>query len=352
MLGYFLFGLTALVYLLICVLVLQPASSGGDQYGSAYSAFVVIVAYGVCSLLLTMNITANGGFNWISDTVIKRNIGVAVLWFGMVVGVVYCIGGKTGFHKYYQLTGFVRLLSHVISYAGIWLPLLMLIPYFLFLKPEWRDTLSPNLFKIPLLLASVAGFLLLMTPKIMSGILKSYKKFDAKELAFNKARENIEKYEAVSSLLYYTDKSYDEKLRSAALTKIKVIKNIESELIDILERGGSSCYRVYAFLDDNKTGHPKRFIEPIIKSFSTITADTQEGIVNPYKRGMFNVEILLRVLDEQFKDSIAVFKPHILKLQEVMETPPAKSRVYDDVEQVNKELYKYRESVKNWLNSH
>ena len=51
----------------------------------------------------------------------------------------------------------------------------MLIPYYLFLKPEWRDTLSLNLFKILLVFASVVGFLLPIAPKI---ILKSYKKFD------------------------------------------------------------------------------------------------------------------------------------------------------------------------------
>lgn len=271
----------------------------------------------------------------------------------MVAGVVYCTMERTDYNKFYQLTGFVRLLSHVIYYGAIWSPLLMLVPYFLFLKPEWRDTFSPDLFKISLVFASLLGFLLLMSPKIMSGILKSYKPFDQKELAFNEGMNNIEKYQSVSSLLYYTSKNYDEKLRSAALTKIKANKNMEAELIDILERGQSfTCYQVYAFWDENKTEHPERFIEPIIKSFSTITADTHEGIVNPYKGGMFNVEILLRVLDEQFKDSIAVFKPHILKLQEVMATPPAESRVYDDKEQVNKELYKYRLEVKNWLDAH
>ncbi|MBK9715952.1 MAG: hypothetical protein IPO85_00185 [Saprospiraceae bacterium] len=347
MFGYFLFGLTVLVYIVISLFVLQPAPSGSDQnYGWASSALVLIAAYGVCSLLLTINITANGGFNWISDAKLKRNAIVAILWFGMVVGVTYCTL-KPEYHKIYQLTGFIRLLSQLISYGAIWLPLLMLIPYYLFLKPEWRDTLSPNLFKTLLVFASVVGFLLPITPKI---ILKSYKKFDERELAFNEAMKNIEKYQHVSSLLYYTDKSYDEQIRNVALTKIKASKNLEAELIETLEQ--HSSYDVFDFLDENKVEHPERFIEPIIKSFDRLTADMHEDIVNPYKRGVFNVEVLLRVLEGQFKDSIAVFKPHILKLQEVMETPPAKSRAYDDTEQVNETIYKYREDVKNWLAKH
>jgi hypothetical protein len=159
MFGYFLFGLTVLVYIVISLFVLQPTPSGSDQnYGWASSALVLIAAYGICSLLLTINITAKGGFNWISDAALKRNAIVAMLWLGMVAGVVYCTL-KPEYHKFYQLTGFVRLLSHVISYGAIWLPLLMLIPYYLFLKPEWRDRLSLNLFNILLVFASVAGFL-------------------------------------------------------------------------------------------------------------------------------------------------------------------------------------------------
>lgn len=347
MLGYILFGLTVLVYIVLSLFVLQPAPSGSDQtYGWASSAFVLIAAYGICSLLLTIYITAKGGYNWISDATLKRNAMVSILWLGMVAGVVYCTL-KPEYHNAYHLTGFVRLLSRIISYGAIWLPLLMLIPYYTFLKPEWRDTLSPNLFKTLLVFASVAGFLLPIAPKI---ILKSYKKFDERELAFNKAMNNIKKYQAVMSLLYYTDKSYDEQIRNAALAKIKASKNLEDELIDILEQD-SPPYSVFGFLNDNKVEHPERFIEPIIKGLTRITKDMGEDIVNPYK-GIYDVEVLLRVLEGQFKDSIAAFKPHILKLQEVMETPPAKNRVYDDTEQSNQTLYKNREEIKNWLAKH
>ncbi len=347
MLGYFLFGLTVLVYIVLSLFVLQSAPSGGDQnYGWSSSAFVLIAAYGVCSLLLTINITANGGFNWISDATLKRNAIVAILWLGMVAGVTYCTL-KPEYHKFYQLTGFVRLLSHVISYGAIWLPLLMLIPYYFFLKSEWRDTLSPNLFKILLVFASIVGFLLPVTPKI---ILKSYKKFDEHELAFNKAMNNIEKYQDVMSLLYYTSKDYDAQIRSAALAKIKANKNLEDELIGVLE--GGNPYGVFDFLDENKVEHPERFIEPIVKSFSRMIADMQEGIESSYQGGAFDVGPLLRVLEGQFNGSIEVFKPYILKLQEVMETPPAKNRVYGDTSQCNEALYKYREEVKNWLARH
>ncbi|MCC6280170.1 MAG: hypothetical protein IT262_06210 [Saprospiraceae bacterium] len=345
MIGYLLFGLTCLTYIAIGAFALQPVPTG-DKFGYSSSALVLIVAYGLCSLLLTIYITAKGGFNWISDAIIIRNAIVAILWLGMVAGSSYCTL-RPEYHKYYQLTGFVRLLSHLITYGATWLPLLMLIPYYFFLKSEWRDTAFPNLFKILLVSASLVGFLLPVAPKI---ILKSYKKFDERELAFNEAMNNIKKYQAVMSLLYYTSTYYDEQIRSAALAKIKASKNLEDELIGVLERG--SPYAVFEFLEENKVEHPERFVEPIVKSFTRMTADMHEGIVNPYKGGAFDVGPLLRVLEGQFNSSIAVFKPHMIKLLEIMETPPAKSREYDDVAQCNEALYKYREDVKNWLARH
>lgn len=154
MFGYFIFGLKILVYIVIGLFVLQPTPTGSDQnYGWASSALVLITAYGICSLLLTIIITANSGFNWISGNTIIRNVLVAFLWLGMVAGVIYCTL-KPEYHKIYQLTGFARLFSHVISYGAIWLPLLMLIPYYFLLKAEWQSTITPNLVKMILVIAS------------------------------------------------------------------------------------------------------------------------------------------------------------------------------------------------------
>lgn len=152
------------------------------------------------------------------------------------------------------------------------------------------------------------------------------------------------------SLLYYSGKSYDEPIRNAALTKIKACKSLEEDLIDILEKD-RTAYDVFNFLDDNKVDHPERFIEPIIKNLTNINKEMRESITDPYS-SIYDIEVLLRVLEEQFKDSTSKFKPHILKLQEILETPIAKNRVYTDTEKSNHTLYKNREEVKNWLTRH
>jgi len=56
-------------------------------------------AYQIYKLLfarsLTINIAANGGFNWISDAAFSRNLGIGMLWLGMVAGVVICTMSRT-----------------------------------------------------------------------------------------------------------------------------------------------------------------------------------------------------------------------------------------------------------------
>lgn len=128
---------------------------------------------------------------------------------------------------------------------------------------------------------------------------------------------------------------------------------MEAELMEVLEQyGASTCLQAYRYLDENKVEHPECFIEPIIKSFSTMIPDMKEGIASAYKGGAFDVGPLLRVLEGQFNGSIPVFKPYILKLQEAMETPPAENRRYGDAAKSNEELYTYREEVKDWLARH
>lgn len=356
MLGYFLYGLTLIAYILIIITVLQPHHSGGSDaaYGAAMSILFITGAFILTSLLLTVNITVQGGFNWISDSLIKRNITVAILWFGIILGVSVFLLHHTAFHRYYHLTGFARFLSYMLSYGAIWLPLLMMVPYYIFIKNDWTPSFTTTLFKIPLVMASLIGFSLVMKPKIISNYLRSFRAFDKSELDFKDAMERMKKYPDLSSLLYYTSTSNEELVRNAATTKIKAINNLEAELIKVLEqRGAFTCMKAYEFIVANKVQHPELFIAPIIKSFDKLITETHEDIVNPYKGGPYDMEVVFLVLDEQFKDSAAKFKPSILKLQEVMETPPARSRQQPgELEQAKETINKNKARIKLWLDMH
>lgn len=67
MFGYLLFGLTIIVYIVLILHALEPQGTGGDAaYGSAIVALFSIKAFGLCRLFLTIYISVQGGFDWIS----------------------------------------------------------------------------------------------------------------------------------------------------------------------------------------------------------------------------------------------------------------------------------------------
>ncbi|HRJ15636.1 MAG TPA: hypothetical protein PLI34_11640, partial [Saprospiraceae bacterium] len=64
-----------------------------------------------------------------------------------------------------------------------------------------------------------------------------------------------------------------------------------------------------------------------------------------------DIEKICRVLDQQFNESRHVFRPNMLKIQEVLEKHPIK-RANSDHQKYMEKLETYRQAVKNWLEAH
>ena len=67
--------------------------------------------------------------------------------------------------------------------------------------------------------------------------------------------------------------------------------------------------------------------------------------------GSTNIVALCRILEAQFKDSAAEFRPFILTLQQVLDTTPTKRSDTKYAQGFNEVLQKSRISVKNWLDT-
>ncbi|MBP7239874.1 MAG: hypothetical protein KBA14_06585, partial [Saprospiraceae bacterium] len=309
MFGNLLFGLTLLTYIALSVFNIQKLNVPGERLvGASMIAFGLIAAYIVFSLFLTIAIASRGGFNWISTSASSRNIVIGILWFGMVAGVVFCSMLTTEYQND-QTTGIWRLISLPVYFGGLWLPLLMLIPYAILLNSGWRESLSPMIYKIPLWVGCITGILIMMTPKIVTtfGITIPRKQIDNNQVEAD-IKSTIDSQSSISDLLEYTQYE-DDRYRIAAWAKIKSDPNWESELIKLLEHDdeyGHHYFRfVYIFLDKNKVDHPDRFIAPINTSIGTITAEVQRVLEKSFlyspDLSVLNIDIMCRVLDDQFK---------------------------------------------------
>jgi hypothetical protein len=361
MFGNLLFGLTTLTYIALTIFNLQKVNATGDRLvGWGIIAFVILAFYVVFSLSLTISIAAKGGFNWLSNSESLRNTAIGMLWLGMVAGVVFCTMIRPEWNTD-PSTGVVRWLSFPVYFGATWLPLLMLFPYAILLNAEWRDTYLPSLYKIPLVTGGAFGLLIVMAPTIIMtlGIKIPQKEIDISEVPFKNAMNTLNGETSIKELLKFSLDN-DERVRIAALAKIKADQDWEGELIRILEDNGEysyySYYWVYVFLNINKVDHPERFIKPINNTIPAITLGIQEILKKSFRETSsftyLNVDALCRVLDTQFKDSSAAFRPNMLKLQTVIESPHVKREGDIDTPEFVKMRNKYQLAVKNWLDSH
>lgn len=125
-------------------------------------------------------------------------------------------------------------------------------------------------------------------------------------------------------------------------------------LIHILEgKEIENICSVYRFLDGNKIEHQGNFIQPIKNSLTLLTYEVKKSIKDPsnYELTRINYETVCRVLDAQFKDSAAEFRPNLLTLQQVLDTTPTKRSDTNYAQGFNEIVQKSRIAVKNWLDT-
>lgn len=342
-------GLTVLSYIALLLFNLNRLEGTGDQLvGASFIGFFILVAYVVLSLVLTISVTANGGFNWVSNTILWRNVGVGVLWLGMIAGVVISAMIKADISFGDKLSGIERLFALLFYNGAIWLPLLMLLSYASVLNPEWRFALAPHLVKIPLLLGCAIGLITFATQNKLRPWIGS----KTADYEINRTLYKIKDAKSVILPLYYINDK-DKRLQDAALMSIKQQKHFEDEFLLIFEENLiNSISSVFLFWKDNKIEHPERFIQAINNALPKITSELQEAIESPYKAGLpIDVEVMCLVLDQQFKDSSAVFRSNMLQFQEALAMNPAKREIGDS-EEFNTRLNIYRLAVNNWLDTH
>ena len=356
MFGNLLLGLTTLAYIGLAIFNLQKVNATGERLmGWGFISLGLIAIYVICSLFLTISVAAKGGFNWLSTSTSTRNILVGILWLGMTIGVVYCAMLSTEMQND-RTTGIFRLLSRPVYFGNVWLPLLMLIPYAILLNPAWRDSLSPGLYKIPLVLACLLGFLIMMAPRIVNSLGITVPTTSRDELFMEEWTKALEQETSTEVLFNYT-KNEDERIRKMVVDKLRSLPAWEDELIGILgktgEYGHHDFHWVYVFLDNYKVDHPDRFIQPVNNTLPAITAEVgrvrQKSFLYTGDLLVLNIDCVCRVLDEQFKESSAVFRPNMLNLKEALELPYAQdSTMTEDFATM---LNTYKVSVNTWLES-
>lgn len=370
--AYISFALTLLFFFGITLINTYFSRPHRGEDGIALGMMLQVVGIGftICSLILTLSIWREGGFDWVSAQGRTRKLFVSIGWLCMVVAIFDSSFFASGW--YHGFPNFFRLL--VKSIGQIWMPLLMFFSCFFLLNRELKASVSPNFYKTPMTIAF--GLAVLMVLGILFGWVR--KQIEHKIAVREARQEEIRKYggdrswyfktsmdfinahndTSIKRLLSYTvmdkdrDKGENEEIRKAAVAKIKSYEHWETNLIQILEgKEIGDIFNAYGFLELDKLEHPEKFIIPIKNSIAYVTAITEESIKKPDNvfLSFTNIAALCHILDTQFKDSAAEFRPSMVRLQQVLDIKPAERSDKSYAQGFDEILQESRLGVKNWL---
>jgi len=342
-----------LTYLLFILFHVESPKGTGDQNMGMVIYVYIFMAYVALSLLLTAIITFNGGFNWISNSMLWRNIGVGALWLGMVGGVFICMSMKASFGIGNKSTGLMRLLAFMFYYGGVWLPLLMLVSYYSMVNPDWRLAVSPNSHKTFILLSSTIGFVAFVARAPISNLIKA----NTDEYNFNIALKEIDKAKTLEEQFWLTTKITDDRLLTIVLNRIKNQQNLEDEMISILMQNNQFVFsNIYDYIYNNPVEHPERLIEPINLNLTKINFQIQGSTLAPWVgvEGFDHVKIqpILRVMYKYFGEKREPFRENMLAIKQTLETPKERNKGNKDAAQFMAILKRYKLEVQNWLDGH
>ena len=364
MFGNILLVLVALSYGGLVNLMAKPAPGGDYSVGYSFVWLIVTSGFLVSSGLLAWNLNLNQCFDWAPPSFLRyRNWLVFLGWATFALTILWGLEYKSKWHEG-EFPSFMRWLA--VSKVYLWLPLLLLVPAVYLLNtqretgfaPVWVRLLVQVGFTVSLLigLGIFYGFAKASVQRRIALHQAAEKSSNSESWAFNSSMDYINNYkeEGIQGLLTYTHHETEARLRAAALAKIKSHAGWEVELLQILEQGPlSDKYWVIAFLDANEPEHPRDFIQPVNNCIPELISGVKESFSDPYSLhlGYINIEALCRVLDTHFKDSAAVFRPNILKLQKTLDANPPARKSADGKEWFDLSLPKYRAAVKNWLDA-
>lgn len=344
MFSKFLLIITSLAYMaLLAINMYKPKGTGDQMVGWGYIVMLVLSAYAICSLVLTINVVYNGKFDWISESSLSKYFIVGLCWLLFTVGiaVMTSINVDWGDSRSSNWLGLV-----MVHYGVIWFPLLMLAPYFILINLEYSDLANPNIVKMPLLIGSIIGaaFLFLSKNQLSNVFIDSE---SLQTLQYGKDLKDIETSTNAKWLLYYLDEDKDPKLQQAATAKLKSLENLDSSLIDFMKNCESSWdyTYVYVYMEKNKLENPAIFIQPFIYTLNRVASELnyllQSNTDEKLKLEKLNVARICQILETQFKPYKNEFHPYILKIQEVLNKDPHP--------QFLEIRNKYKEAIDSWL---
>jgi hypothetical protein len=331
---YALFFLTIVCYIGLAVLTAtQPNLSGENAMGYGLGLAFWGLAFTVTSLVLTIMLLVKGNFQWVASDGAARVGMVLLCWFFVMLTTFFCAVFKWEWHN--QDNTYPEFLHWLaIGHGQIWIPLFWFITAFLSLNQGIKTEIpfQKISFYSGMLVGGIYTFGLVvgyLRDSANSYAIESANRVQQEDRWHKEILESIEAHQPtdpIVGLLTQTAQVRPADTREAALRKVKMHPNWESEILDLLSN--KNAYReVYYFLDGNAVTKPDQFARPLNESILWLAATIKSEIkdsnnLQSWSFDMYQIEHLLRAIDQQFLNQGVDFVPNILRLQQALNTTP------------------------------
>ncbi|MEO6039464.1 MAG: hypothetical protein ABIQ93_13710 [Saprospiraceae bacterium] len=273
MLGNILLVSAVLTLFGLLFITASPSPSGDYGVGYAFLLFSCGAGFLLTSGLLAWNLTATGRFDWLPALGGNRNWLIFFGWLAFAVATLAMSLFRSEWHAG-ELPEYLHGLSKTL--AGLWLPLLVLVPALLLINMERTTGTVADFVKFPLLAGVAMGFFIALT--IVFGLLraKAMETMDKREYAAAHAGEldsfqqgmlaEIDSCDISKDMVFmlvHTDAQRNPIIRERALAKIKTRPDWQEELVRRLDSGGAED--AFIFLASNEVTDKSLFPEAVRK---------------------------------------------------------------------------------------
>lgn len=318
--------------LLLAAYLIQVVSNSlksNGTLGHSVVTFIIMgtlfLSYSALSIMLTINLNKMGYFNWITATTQIKNIALIVGLLSVLYSVFTSLIIKADWATY-QNQSISNPVDFIAYTSYIWAPLLMIIPFGMFIFSGELVESASNVYKVPLILNVLLGMGIFMYFNF--GFVKVIftKRESEQDYAIQQYIERIQNERKVMDVLYFTRPGNDRKVMDAAMTKIKTDPTWESQLIEALEncKKDDSFLEIYHFLSVYKVDDPDKFLHPFANSIECVASLSNKIANNQYASpqdlDVLFIDKILVAIEYQFNGSSKVLFDKLSILESTLKT--------------------------------
>ncbi len=285
---------------------------------------IIFLTYVAFYVFVTIKLNKAGAFQWISANDTIRNVALIAGSLAILYTYFNAIMIKSDWttYQYQSISNPRDFLAYT---AYIWVPLLVLIPYGLYIFMSGTSFQTGAAFRWPLILNVVIGCGIYFYFNYYISRYPATKHLSEEEYHNQTSIEKIQNSIKVSDILYFTRTTNEKIVVDAAVTKVKSFPDWEQQISDMLSNCDLEDYfwpEVYYFLSTYTVDDSAEITEAFSKSITCLTVMVSKISENEYAimndLNALNITKMLSAVEYQFSEHFTKLDDKLVLLSKTL----------------------------------